>query len=49
MTGWWSDVFSSVWMVAEVGATNSEGSVEIKIWSRRLLLALYGVGYRAKD
>ena len=49
MTGWWSDVLSSVWMVAEVGAKNSEAAGEIKIWSSRLLLALYGVGYRQKD
>jgi hypothetical protein len=36
-------------MVAEVGAKNSEAAGESKIWSRRLLLALYGVGYREKD
>ena len=34
---------------AEVGAKNSEAAGESKIWSRRLLLALYGVGYREKD
>ena len=49
VTGWWSDVLASVRMVAEVGVKNSEAAGEIKIWSRRLLLALYGVGYREKD
>ena len=36
-------------MVAEVGAKNSEAAGESKIWPSRLLLALYGVGYREKD
>ena len=49
MTGWWSDVSLSVWMVAEVGEKNSEATGESKIWSCRLLLALYGVGYWEKD
>ena len=49
VTGWCSDVLSSVWMVAEVGAKKSEAAGESKIWSSRLLLALYGVGYREKD
>ena len=49
VTRWWSDALPSVWMVAEVGAKNSEAAGEIKIWARRLLLALYGVGYREKD
>ena len=48
-TGWWSDVLSSVWMVAEVGAKKSEAAGESKIWLSRLLLALYGVRYREKD
>ena len=48
MTGWWSDVFWSVWMDAEVGAKNCEAAGESKIWSSRLLLALYWVGYRVK-
>ena len=26
MTGWWSDVLSLVWMVAEVGAKNSDAA-----------------------
>ena len=49
MTGWWSDVLLSVWMIAEVGSKNSEAAGESKIWSSQLLLALYGVEYREKD
>ena len=46
VTGWWSDVLSSFWIVAEVEAKRFEAAGDIKKWSRWLLLALYGAGYR---